>query len=81
MSTEMIKCKLCERDFKVITHTHLKKEHNIDSLEEYEIITKDCVVEQPTSILDEVDVSEFPTVDDDATDGSLMGSLLKSWSK
>lgn len=31
----MVVCKICGRKFKVITHTHLKKEHNIDSVEAY----------------------------------------------
>jgi len=31
----MVVCKICGKKFKMITHTHLKKAHNINSIPEY----------------------------------------------
>ena len=34
----MYVCRFCGKKFKKITHTHLKKEHNIGSIDDYEEI-------------------------------------------
>ena len=67
-------CKLCGKEYKAITHTHLKKAHGIASVEEYQVMTEGMEkdLEVPTPVVVEEKKGAFQTVRD---------ALLSIWSK
>ena len=69
----MEECILCGKKFKRLTHTHLKQAHNV---------TKDEYAELLEEHLKDTENAAMETAAEEAKvpQGTILGSLIKSWS-